>query len=50
MSWVLLRVRTGELEGMWTETDTRTAGDAAIDMDRVCGKDTVDVGIMVDRP
>ena len=35
---------TGELEGLWTEADT------AIDMDRVCGKDTVDVGIMGDRP
>ena len=37
MSWVLLRVQTGELEGLWTETDTRTAADTAIDMDSVYG-------------
>ena len=41
---------TGELEGLWTEADPRTAADTAIDMDGVCGKDTVDVGIMGDRP
>ena len=28
---------TGELEGLWTEADTRTAGDTSIDMDRVYG-------------
>ncbi|MBQ3488505.1 MAG: hypothetical protein IJA71_09505, partial [Clostridia bacterium] len=30
---------TGELEGLWTETDTRTAADTAIDMDRIYGPD-----------
>ena len=35
MSWVLLRVQTGELEGLWTEA--RTAADTAIDMDSVYG-------------
>ena len=28
---------TGELEGLWTVTDTRTAADTAIDMDSVYG-------------
>ena len=30
---------TGELEGLWTETDPRTAADTAIDMDSVYGTD-----------